>query len=107
MSGYELNGHSYRVSERRLRLRARVRQITGRTEHYESALERDSIVRKSRLPNPETVEIQEGDNGYYLFYLDANGACIADTWHLALGDAKAQAKFEFQIDEWEWIEVRS
>jgi len=88
-----------------MKLRARVRRPTGNTEHYQSALEGESLVRVAKMPDPVTVEIEEGENGYYLFCLDADGACVADTWHLTVGDAKAQAKFEFEIDEQAWLQV--
>ena len=49
-----------------------------------------------------SVEIDEGDRDCYLFYFDANGNCLTDTWHETLERAKAQALFEFAIDEDDW-----
>ena len=48
------------------------------------------------------VEIEQGDGACYLFYFDANGKCLTDTWHETVDGAKAQALFEFQIDEHDW-----
>jgi hypothetical protein len=33
--------------------------------------------------------------GYYLFSCDAAWACVTDTWHQTVEDAKAQAEFEY------------
>jgi len=47
----------------------------------------------------------EQDGAYYLLSLDENGVCVADTWHPTIENAKRQAKFEFEIEEADWVEV--
>jgi len=48
------------------------------------------------------LEIEEDDGAYFLYRLDAKGACIGDTWHQTIEEAKAQAKFEFDIEDADW-----
>jgi hypothetical protein len=38
-----------------------------------------------------------------LLHLDSSGGSIADTWHDSLEDAKSQARFEFEIEESDWV----
>lgn len=38
----------------------------------------------------------KSDEGFYLFYCDAQWNVITDTWHGTLEDAKAQAEFEYE-----------
>jgi len=75
-------------------LRATVSSVTGATVHRGSDAQ--------ALPTPASVEIEEGDGGFYLFRLDASGKCISDTWHESLERAKAQAQFEYRIGEKDW-----
>lgn len=53
------------------------------------------------------VEIEADDGAYLLLYFDANGNCLTDTWHETVEQAKAQAQFEFEIEEDNWKSVRS
>jgi len=46
----------------------------------------------------------EQDGAFFLFRLDPNGHCIADTWHQTLDEAKQQANFEYGIEESDWKE---
>jgi len=43
-----------------------------------------------------------GDAGYYLFYCDADGQELTDTWHETEDDALGQAEFEFRVQPHEW-----
>jgi hypothetical protein len=52
-----------------------------------------------------SVEIEYRDGGYFLLYFDEAGECFTDTWHPTLEDAKAQARFEFAIQEKDWKEI--
>ena len=38
----------------------------------------------------------EGEESFYLFGCDENWETLTDTWHKTLGDAKAQAEFEYE-----------
>jgi hypothetical protein len=48
------------------------------------------------------VTIEPAADAFYLFYFDADGRCLTDTWHQTLEAAKAQAQFEFEITDEEW-----
>lgn len=53
------------------------------------------------------LEIEPADSGCQLLYFSAHGDCFADTWHERVEDAKAQAQFEFAIDEHDWSDLSS
>ena len=89
-----------------MRLRARVRRATRKTRHYYGHIDRDHVVKDTELPTPAYVEIEpSGDGAFYLFYFDAKGVCMTDTWHESVERAKAQAEFEFEITEQDWEDV--
>lgn len=87
-----------------MRLRAEVRQASGATHHYLASIEGTEVRRDVELPVPAWVEIVAEDGAYFLLYFAA-GVCQTDTWHETLGQAKAQARHEFGIEEHEWREV--
>ena len=88
-----------------MRLRAKVTGSTGKTRHTIGAIVDGEPTPIAELPIPEWVEISEEDGAFYLFHLDTEGVCFADTWHQTLQEAKEQATFEFGITPDEWIEV--
>ncbi|WP_437286882.1 hypothetical protein [Sorangium sp. So ce406] len=51
------------------------------------------------------VEIVQDGEVVQLFRYSSEGACVADTWHLTVDEAKAQAEFEFGICDHDWAEV--
>jgi len=75
---------------KRVKLRARVRGIA---EHSRGTGEPGA---------PATVEIEQNDGGYYLFYLEGTGQYLAHTWHETLEDAKARAHRELAVEETDW-----
>jgi hypothetical protein len=83
-------------------LRAQVTKITGATMHFRAHLAGSEIVKDEQLAVPAWVQIEAGDGGYLLLYFDASGKCLTDTWHLTVEEAKAQAQFEFGIEEAAW-----
>jgi hypothetical protein len=87
-----------------MRLRATVRAATGNTRHLRATPLPDAID-VARLPDPITVEIVEQDGAFYLLRLNERGECIADTWHETVDAAKAQAIFEFMIEDSDWKQV--
>lgn len=84
-----------------IRLRAAVRNVTGKTTHLQGESTSGGID-VTRVPNPMSVELVEQDGAFYLLRLDDNGQCIADTWHETIEAAKTQAKFEYGIEDDEW-----
>jgi len=59
------------------------------------------------IPAPKTVEVVDQEGAIYLLRLDKEGQCIADTWHQTIEEAKAQASFEFNVNDCDWQEVES
>jgi hypothetical protein len=84
-----------------MKLRAVVRNVTGKTVHLRGERVVDGIG-ASTLPAPTSVEVVEQDGAFYLLRLDDDGKCIADTWHETVAAAKAQANFEYGIREEDW-----
>ena len=89
-----------------MRLRAIIKEHTGSTQHAVGRIEDGESVKVHDLPVAKSVEIAEQSDGVYLYHYDAAGECIADTWHLSIDEAKAQAEFEFKIGKADWEEVR-
>jgi hypothetical protein len=56
-------------------------------------------------PDPKIVEVVEQEGAIYLLRLDDQGECVADTWHETVEAAKAQANFEFGIEDGDWKDV--
>ena len=77
---------------------------TGKVRHSIGALV-DGAPTPDDLPTPEWFEISEEEGAHYLFPLNADDVCFADTWHRTLDEAKQQASFEFGIESAEWFEV--
>lgn len=75
-------------------------RITGKTRHYRG----DGL-----LPPAQRLEIVQvpPDNGYYLLYLDEDGAEMTDTWHESIDRAMDQANFEFGLVPGEWKHLDS
>lgn len=88
-----------------MRFRASVVNFLGRTRHSIGTVENGLPKPVPALPTPMCLEIRESDGGWYLLHLDAAGASFADTWHETLDDAKAQARFEFDIPSDGWMVV--
>ena len=86
------------------RLKAIVREATGRTIHAKATLELGMPHASEALPRAEWVEISQESGGVYLYHFDKGGICIADTWHMTVEEAKDQANFEFGILESDWQE---
>ena len=83
---------------------ATVKRVTGYTEHYVAHLENDEPVKDELIPPPVRVEIHdEGGSGYLLLRFGRDGVCLADTWHLTVAEAKAQAQAEFAILDDDWV----
>jgi hypothetical protein len=85
-----------------VRLRASIRRATGNTRHVIHVAESNDVASQIAW-----VEIEPADGAYSLFYFSANGECLADTWHESAESAKAQARFEFEIEETGWTDVHS
>lgn len=89
-----------------MRLRARVRSVTGKTTHLQGVRFAGDL-EVVPTPDPKIVEIVEQEGAAYLLSLDDQGECVADTWHENTEAAKAQANFEFGIEDGDWKDVES
>jgi len=83
-------------------LRADVKKITGKTQHFLGAVKEGLPVPVSALPVPKWVGISQEPAGFFLLYFDQNDVFITDGWHESLEGAKKQAHFEFEITENDW-----
>lgn len=79
------------------KLVASVRVNTGKTRHYVAG---ESGIQE--ISTAISVRIESCDSAFYLFRLDAEGHIVADTWHQTIQEAKAQAAFEYEIQEGDW-----
>lgn len=82
--------------------RAPVRKVNNAT-HVLSYMQGEDLARETDVPNH--VEIRIAVGGCYLMRMNAQGACIFDTWHMTLAEAKAQAEFEYAIADGDWSEL--
>ena len=88
-----------------IRIRARVVKITGACRHYQGQLGPEGPIRGQEFPETHFVEIEQGNEGFYMFYFDKEGECFTDGWYPSLEEAKAQANFEFAISDEDWVTV--
>jgi hypothetical protein len=89
-----------------MRLRATVRGVTGKTTHLHGVPSAGTI-EVTKVPDPKAVEVVDQDGAFYLLRIDGEGRCIADTWHENVEGAKAQASFEFGIQDSDWKDIGS
>lgn len=91
-----------------MRLRARVRQVSG-TNRHDAVAYLDfgtSDRQEAETPPPHSLEIRRTNEGVFLYRMDEAGIRIGDSWHLSVDEAKARARFDFgvQDDDWEVVE---
>ena len=88
-----------------MRWKANVRRITGVVKHYYAAIEDGDVVRKSEIPSPAWVEIEEAEGAFYINRFDATGEFLTNSWHQTLLEAQEEANREFCIgrDDWEIV----
>jgi hypothetical protein len=89
-----------------MRLRATVRSVTRETKHLR-AVPTSGGTEVRNMADPKAVEVVEQDGAFYLLRLDCHDQCIADTWHETVEGAKAQAKFEFGIEDGDWKKIEN
>lgn len=87
-----------------VRIRATVKEHAERTRHSVGRLVGQEPTSVFQIPPAIWVEIVEVDGGVQLYRYNSDGACVADTWHLTVDEAKAQAEFEFGIGAPDWSE---
>lgn len=89
-----------------VKLRAKVRDVLEPPANYIGMIEDGEPAPVERLPDPDWLEISEEDGAFFLYYLDAELQCFADTWHQTLESAKREAEIGFGIRPEEWTEVK-
>lgn len=72
---------------------------TGATIHHRGG----EVLEK---PASLVVAQLEGDEGYYLFYLDDNDEVLTDTYHSRIEGAFHQATFEFGVAKEDWERLK-
>jgi hypothetical protein len=88
-----------------MKLRAQVREILEPPANYIGTILGGEPTPVERLPDPNWLEISEEDGSFFLYYLDAELNCFADTWHQTLESAKREAEIGFGIRPEGWSEV--
>jgi hypothetical protein len=61
-----------------MRLRAKIKNVTGATKHFRAHIEAGSVVKDEAMPAPACVEIAPADGAFYLLYMNARGECITN-----------------------------
>ena len=88
-----------------MKLEAEVKTVSGRTKHYVGTVVDGVLKPAYEIGSPDRVEIIEEGDGYFLFGYAGPGPSIFDSFFFTLEEAKRQAKFEFEIDEQDWVEI--
>ena len=88
-----------------MRLRARVRKVSGESTNYVATIQDEKPVPVEQLPNPTWLEISEEGGAFFLLYRNDDGECFADTWHQTLESAQREAMLGFGIPPEEWAPV--
>lgn len=89
-----------------MRLRPQVIKYTENTRYAIPEVADGRIVAYTSHPLPTWVEIVPDKDGFFLFHLDQDEECVADTLHFSVDEAKRQAEFQYGITSDEWFEVR-
>ncbi len=88
-----------------MKLRAKVREILQPPANYIGTIVDGDPTPVERLPNPDWLEISEEEGSFYVYYLDSDLKCFADTWHQTLESAKREAEIGFGIRPEGWTEL--
>jgi hypothetical protein len=88
-----------------MKLRARAREVLEPPANYIGTIVDGEPTPVEQLPDPNWLEISEEDGSFFLYYLDAEFNCFADTWHQTLESAKREAEIGFGIRPEEWSAV--
>jgi hypothetical protein len=80
---------------------------TGATRHsFGQVIDGEVVPRRPMGPFAALAIVQyEGDDNYYLLYLDADWQEVNDTWHETVEAAKRQAEFEYDGITHKWVGV--
>lgn len=85
-----------------MKLKAKVEFVTGNASAFLGEIKDGVPVEREKLATPSSIVIQKEDEGFLLLRYDALGEWVGDTWHESIEAAKAQAKFEFDVNEGDW-----
>ncbi|WP_437751217.1 hypothetical protein [Sorangium sp. So ce1389] len=82
-----------------------MKDYVERTKHAVGGLVGQVPTAVFQVPPAVWVEIEEVAGGVQLYRYSSEGVCVADTWHLTVDEAKAQAEFEFGIHAPDWSDA--
>ena len=82
--------------------KAKVRTQTGKARNWFGTIANGAVTPISPVPCPAWVGIAQDETGFYLLHFDSENNLLTDSWHSSLGDAKEQARFEFEIADLDW-----
>ena len=85
-----------------MKLRAKVTTVIGKSTNYLGTIVEGVPVPIEQLPDPTWLEISQEGHDFFLLYLNADGECIADTWHQTLESAQKEGMLAFGIKPNEW-----
>src|SRR5262245_56636626 len=85
-----------------MKLKAHVRGHSGRTVHSVGTIADGKQIPLGNMQPAVCVELDQVDEHFFLYRFDQAGESVGDTRHETLNEAKAQAKFEFGIQESDW-----
>jgi hypothetical protein len=88
-----------------IRLRANVEASEELTRKYRESLT-GGAAPCDDLELPAWLEISEEYDAFFLLYYQADGALMADGWHVSLEHAMRQAAFELGISVDQWQPVK-
>jgi hypothetical protein len=86
-----------------MKLKAPVNRVTGKTSHSVGTIIGGTPVAQESMPEAAWVVIEEMNGAYSLTRYSKLGEFAGDTWHETLEEAKRQARYEFEIQDGDWI----
>jgi hypothetical protein len=84
-----------------IRLRAKVKIQEDSADNHPIADYEES----NHIPNPDWIEIEEGQRGFLLIHVYLREGPFVHTWHDSIQSAKQEAKTDFAVEESDWEDI--
>lgn len=77
---------------------------TGKVKHFHGAPPEVTGGEDAReeMGSAAYLVIETHPDGVFLYRYDQQGACVGDTWHMDIDDAKYQADYEYEASVRQW-----